>query len=79
MLPASREVFFAESAEFAIGVAFRIIRHRRLSIWSVGQRMTDKVMHRVCFVADHQQVRVSGLDARRGYSPAARPARKWSG
>jgi hypothetical protein len=77
MLAASREVFFAESAEFAFGVAFRDLRHRRLSIWSEGQRTIDKGMQRVCFVASHQQVRVSGPDARSGYSPAARPGRNW--
>jgi len=38
--------------------------------------MTDKGMQRVCFVADHQQVRVSGLDARSLGSPATRPNRK---
>ncbi len=79
MLPASREVFFRGVGRFVFGVAFRIIRHWGLSIWSVGQRMTDKGMQRVCFVADHQQVRVSGLHARSRYSPAARPARKWPG
>jgi hypothetical protein len=37
--------------------------------------MTDKGVQRVCFVADHQQVRESGLDARSLYSPGgtARP------
>ena len=79
MLPASREVFFAESAKFAFGVAFRIVRHRRLSIRSEGYRITDKGMHRVCFVADHQQVRVPGPDARGPLFPGDATRRQMTG
>ena len=73
MLPASREVFFAESDDSFSLWRIGMVRHGRLSCRSGWLRRPDKVMQRVCFVADHQQVRAPRLDARNGCAPAERP------